>query len=400
MSLCVLTIAGSDPGGGAGVQADIRTLTALGVCVLSAITAITAQNSLGVFGVYPVEPDILAAQINRLLDDARPDAIKIGMLGGAKQVEAIVEIFEKRRPSNVVLDPVLASTGGVPLLDASGRYLLITSLIKHCALITPNISEAEMLTGLPIKDEAGMTNAGRQLLSMGAQAVLVKGGHLPGDPSDLLIQRGKEPIRLAGHRVRTTHTHGTGCLLSSAIAARLAQGLPLNEAAVSAKNLVSESLMHPTICGQGRGYPNAADAIAAKPSDTSLLHQARLKKFKGLYVITDPVLQAGRSNEEVALKALAGGAQIFQLRDKTLSTPALVEQARQLSDIVHRSEKLFIVNDRVDIALASDADGVHLGPDDMSPADVRKLLGPDKLVGVSTGTVEEASAAAPYASYF
>jgi hydroxymethylpyrimidine kinase/phosphomethylpyrimidine kinase/thiamine-phosphate diphosphorylase len=396
MNPLALTIAGADPSGGAGIQADLRTFLALGVDGISAITAVTAQNSLGVTSVHPVESDILAAQLNVLLSDMTPTATKIGMLGEAAQVNAVSEVLGRQRLPNIVLDPVLASSGGVPLLDIAGRFLLLTALMPLCALITPNIDEAAALSGMAVTDEKSMILAGEKLISLGARAVLVKGGHLNTDPSDWLIQRHQEPIRFPGVRIDTKHTHGTGCLLSSAIAANLAKGKTLADSVASAKVLLSAALALPIVHGQSRGYPNVQRAVVFRTAE----HAERMRKFHGLYVVTDAGLQQGRSHLEVARAALAGGAQIIQLRDKSLETQELVRQAKELCALVHDQGKLFIINDRVDIALAADADGVHLGPDDLSPADVRRLLGPDKLVGISTGTIEEAIAAAPNASYF
>ncbi len=406
MPLTLLTIAGSDPSGGAGVQSDLRTFAALGAAGLSVITALTVQSSLGVQAVYPVEAEVVAAQLFALLEDTQPNAVKIGMLGGARQVQAVADVLRRFhsaniwRPANTVLDPVLSSSGGVPLLDAAGRQLLLTELMPLCDLITPNLNEAAFLTGRSVYDKETMHAAGEALLARGAKAVLVKGGHLLDDPQDWLLRLGSTPVKYQCPRVPTVHTHGTGCLLSSAIAAGLAGGAELALAVSRAKAVVTEALRHPVILGQGRGYPNAAEAVRNISTAPNRLHADRLGLLQGIYVLTDPDLRPDRSAEQVAAAALAGGARVIQLRDKTLPTPELVALARRLRRQVQAAGGLFIVNDRVDVALASEADGVHLGPDDLSPEDTRRLLGPDKLVGVSTGTLEEARMAAPYASYF
>lgn len=399
MPLIALTIAGSDPSGGAGVQSDLRTFAAFGAAGLSVITAITVQSSLGVQAVYPVEAEVVAAQLSALLEDTQPDAVKIGMLGGASQVQAVADVLRRFRPASIVLDPVLASSGGISLLDTAGRQLLLTELMPLCDLVTPNLGEAALLTGLPVHDTETLFAAGEALLAMGAKAVLVKGGHLPDLPQDWLLRLGSAPAQFQCPRVPTDHSHGTGCLLSSAIAASLARGVALDLAVRDAKAVVTEALRHPVILGQGRGYPDAAEAVRSMGAAPSRSHADRLGLFHGLYVLTDPDLRPDRSAEQVAAAALAGGARVIQLRDKTLPTPELVVLARRLRRQVQAGGGLFIVNDRVDIALASEADGVHLGPDDLSPEDARRLLGPDKLVGVSTGTLEEARRAAPYASY-
>lgn len=400
MPLTALTIAGSDPGGGAGIQSDLRTFAAFGAAGLSVITAVTVQSSLGVQAVYPVDAEVVAAQLSTLLEDTLPDAVKIGMLGGASQVKAVADAMRRFRPANSVLDPVLASSGGVPLLDAAGRQLLLTELMPLCDLVTPNLSEAALLTGLPVHDIETMHRAGEALLSMGAKAVLVKGGHLPDVPQDWLFRLGNAPVEYQCPRVPTDHSHGTGCLLSSAIAASLAGGTELTLAVHGAKATVTEALRHPVILGQGRGYPDISEAMRTLSAAPGRSHADRLGLLQGVYVLTDPDLRPDRSAEQVAAAALAGGARIIQLRDKALPTPELVVLARHLRQQVQAGGGLFIVNDRIDVALASEADGVHLGPDDLSPKDTRRLLGPDKLVGVSTGTVEEARQAAPYASYF
>lgn len=384
----VLAIAGSDPGGGAGVQADLRTFAAMGVVGVSVVTALTVQNSHGVESVHSVEPAVVAAQLETILADARPQAVKIGMLGGAAQVRVVADILRRAGQANIVLDPVLASTNGVPLLDEAGRALLVSNLAPLCALVTPNQDEW------------------RALGNFGAVPTLVKGGHLPGDPVDILLTPDGE-TRFPGPRVDTPHTHGTGCLLSSAIAAFLARGLALPESVEAAKELVTLSLQNPTVAGSGRGYP---DAQAATANISSLLdtlplwreptHAERLAKLRGLYVLTDTALPPGRSAEGVTVAALAGGARVVQLRDKTLSTLRLIALARRLRALTRAADALLIINDRVDVALASDADGVHLGPDDMHPRDARSLLGPSRLVGISVSTPQEASGLAEHASYF
>ena len=400
MPLTALTIAGSDPSGGAGIQSDLRTFAAFGIAGVSVITAITVQSSLGVQAVYPVEAEVIAAQLSTLLEDTQPDAVKIGMLGGASQVRAVTDVLRRFRPANIVLDPVLASSGGVPLLDAAGRQLLLTELMPLCDLVTPNLDEAALLTGRSVYNKETMRLAGEALLSTGAKAVLVKGGHLPDVPQDWLFRLGNAPVEYQCPRISTDHSHGTGCLLSAAVAASLVGGTELTLAVSGAKALVTEALRHPMILGRGRGYPDVVEAMRSMSAAPSRSHTERLDLLQGVYVLTDPDLRPDRSAEQVAAAALAGGAQIIQLRDKALPTPELVVLARRLRRQVQAGGGLFIVNDRVDVALASEADGVHLGPDDLSPRDTRRLLGPDRLVGVSTGTLEEARRAAPYASYF
>ena len=375
-----LTIAGSDPSGGAGIQSDLRTFAALDVVGLSVITALTVQNSRGVLAIHPVAPDVLAAQLNAILEDSRPDAVKIGMLGGASQVRVVADALRRFRPPHVVLDPVLASTGGVPLLDREGHEALLTDLLPLCDLVTPNLDEAAALANLT------------------ACAMLTKGGHRTGAPVDVLTRLDGTVTTFLGERIDTPHTHGTGCLLSSAIAAWLARGLNLENAVFEAKQWLEAALDTPVAVGQGRGYP---DVLQAKDTLTRQHYMGLLACLNGVYVVTDPGLRPDRTHEQIIRAAREGGARAIQLRDKATSLRSLVREAQRLRAMpstAHRS--VFLVNDRVDVALASGADGVHLGPDDISPKDARFIMGPDKIIGVSTGTLEEAEAAAPYASYF
>ena len=306
--------------------------------------------------------------------------------------------FENYAPPNVVLDPVLASTGGVPLLSAEGREALLAELMPLCDLVTPNLAEAALLTGLTVDSLETMQAAGENLLGSGVKSVLVKGGHLQGEPSDLLLTGTGSPSILANLRVPTPHTHGTGCFLSAAIAAYLAKHFSMSDAVKRSKDLLSRALLFPIIAGQGPGYPDVSAGVRETRSGRTL--SERLTLLKGVYVLTDSELQPDRSSQEITQAALTGGAKIIQLREKRLPLPGLIALARELNTATHEANALFIVNDRVDVALASDADGVHLGPEDLKPEDARSLLGPDKLVGVSVANVREAMAAAPFASYF
>lgn len=395
MTRCALTIAGFDPSGGAGISADLRVFAGLGVAGLSVSTALTVQNSRGVQAVHPVGVDILEAQLEALFSDAAIAAVKIGMLAGADQVRAAVRAIERFRPPHVILDPVLSSTGGVPLLDGPGRSALVRELLPLCGLVMPNLPEAAALTGLKVARAPDMAAAGERLLRLGAGAVLIKGGHRAGRPTDILYRAGVVPTAFVGARVATIHAHGTGCLLSSATASYLALGFELEDSIRRAKNGVSRALETPVVVGGGRGYP---DILAAARADVA--HARRLAGLNGLYAVTDESLRPGRSPEKLVRAALAGGANVVQLRAKGLGIQALVRLAKRLNRIAHARGALFIVNDRVDAALAADADGVHLGPEDMPPADARRILGGERLIGVSVGTVREARLASPHASYF
>jgi hydroxymethylpyrimidine/phosphomethylpyrimidine kinase len=251
----VLIVAGSDSGGGAGIQADLRTVTALGGYGMTAITALTAQNTLGVFGVHPVPAAFVVQQMRVVLDDIGADAVKIGMLGNAEIVEAVADVLESPpvRDIPLVLDPVLASTGGHALIDMNGLALLKSRLIPRAWLVTPNLGEAEILTGIAVRDIDGMRRAAAAILAMGARNVLIKGGHLDGDVlTDMLVNGGGEHI-FRHQRIDTRHTHGTGCTLASAIATRIAQGTPLTQAVSDGCAYVQAAIRAAPGLGRGHG---------------------------------------------------------------------------------------------------------------------------------------------------
>ncbi len=405
MPVCALTIAGSDPSGGAGIQQDLKVFAALGVAGLSAITAITVQNSQGVRSVHPVDADVLYRQIEAVLEDSKVDAVKIGMLGGAEQVQVVSEALRKFRPRNVVLDPVLASTDGNPLLDEAGVYALLHDLFPLCDLITPNIPELQQLTDSRVDFFGFREQAVKKLRDMGAKSVLVKGGHLRRSSVDALFTPSGAVHRFMGSRLETSDTHGTGCMLSAAICAGLAGGATLTSSVGDAKKLVTEGLKNPVCAGQERGYPDVFEAlrrVEARKILTNENHTRRCIRLieSWVYVVTDSELRPDRSHEQIVTGALAGGARAIQLRDKRLSTPGYVDLARRLVSQVQEVGGILIVNDRVDVTLAANADGVHLGPDDMLPEDARAIMGPEKLIGVSVGTLDEAHRHEPYASYF
>ena len=256
----VLVIAGSDSGGGAGIQADIKTITALGAFAATAITALTAQNTLGVHGVMPVPPDFIRQQIQVVLSDIGADAVKIGMLGDVVTIDTVCEALAEFAPNvPVVLDPVMVAKGGHALLAAEAVDSLRRRLLPLAAVITPNLPEAEALTGRTIGSEADMRGAATALLAMGAPAALLKGGHLPSDiVVDLLAtEAGTEAF--AAPRIPTRNTHGTGCTTASAVAAGLAQGLSLRDAVNRARRYVRAAIE--TAPGLGRGHGPLNHAI-------------------------------------------------------------------------------------------------------------------------------------------
>jgi len=248
----VLIIAGSDSGGGAGIQADIKTVTMLGGYAATAITAVTIQNTLGVSGVHPIPPGVVEAQARAVLDDIGADAIKTGMLGDVAMVETVAAILAGASAPAVV-DPVMIAKGGSNLLAPEAVQAVRTLMIPRAALLTPNAPEAQALTGLAVENLDDQRRVGEALLELGAAAVLMKGGHVPGDTvTDVLLTQAGETT-FEGERLHTRHTHGTGCTLASACAAGLAQGLPLTEAVARAWAYVHEAMRRAPGLGGGHG---------------------------------------------------------------------------------------------------------------------------------------------------
>jgi hydroxymethylpyrimidine/phosphomethylpyrimidine kinase len=249
----VLIIAGSDSGGGAGVQADIKTVTALGGYAATALTAITVQNTLGVHGVHTIPVEIVEAQARAVLEDIGADAIKVGMLGETAMVKAVAGLIDAYRDAPVVIDPVMIAKGGHSLLASSAIQALVALLIPRAALLTPNAPEASALTGAPVETTDDLRRAGESLLAMGAKAVLMKGGHIAGATvTDILMTRSGETT-FEGPRIDSRHTHGTGCTLASACAAGLAQGLTLERAVARAWGYTAEAIRHAPGFGAGHG---------------------------------------------------------------------------------------------------------------------------------------------------
>jgi hydroxymethylpyrimidine/phosphomethylpyrimidine kinase len=255
----VLIIAGSDSGGGAGIQADIKTVTTLGAYAATAITALTAQNTIGVQGILPVSPDFVKRQIESVLSDIGADCIKTGMLLDHGVIEVAGETIEKAAPAvPLVVDPVMIASTGARLLDPRALDALERRFIARAALVTPNAPEAEALTGQRIAGLDDMRRAADALLRAGAKAVMVKGGHVAGDTVRDLIVTADDSFILEAERIDTHHTHGTGCTLASAIAAGLAQGLALRPAIERAHAYVQEAIRAAPGLGGGHGPLNHA----------------------------------------------------------------------------------------------------------------------------------------------
>jgi hydroxymethylpyrimidine/phosphomethylpyrimidine kinase len=247
-----LTIAGSDSGAGAGIQADLKTFAALGVYGTSAITAITAQNTVGVSAICALSPKLVAAQIDAVMEDIGADAVKTGMLANAAIIETVARKIRQHRLEKVVVDPVMVATSGDLLITKSAVAALRARLIPLATVVTPNIPEAEELTGMTIRRAQEVEEAARRIVALGARSVVIKGGHRKGPAIDLFYD-GKKFRALYAPRIRTTNTHGTGCTFSAAIAANLAQGKKLETAVTLAKQFITEAIRRAFPVGAGHG---------------------------------------------------------------------------------------------------------------------------------------------------
>jgi hydroxymethylpyrimidine/phosphomethylpyrimidine kinase len=268
----ILSIAGSDSGGGAGIQADIKTITCLGGYAMTAVTAVTVQNTQGVSAIHPIPADIVAAQLRACVDDIGVDAIKIGMIGGAATVVAVADALAGVGVP-IVLDPVMVAKGGAALLEDAAALALIERLLPMATVVTPNTPELAMLADTEIADDADALLAAQELLLQGPQAVLAKGGHLPGDMlTDWLVTRGGH-VALQSTRIDTRHSHGTGCTLAAALACGLGQGLALEAAVERARAFVRLALLSAPGLGQGHGPLGHADVINDITAPAPVLNQ-------------------------------------------------------------------------------------------------------------------------------
>ena len=256
----VLTIAGSDSGGGAGIQADLKTFQMQGVFGTSVITAVTAQNTLGVFDIHPIPLNTIQAQLEAVKNDFQIASAKIGMLGTADIIECVADFLSHRPFGTLVLDPVMIAKGGAPLLQQQAVSALIQHLLPLADVITPNIPEAEALTGIKISDTASIQQAALDLQKQGAKNVIIKGGHSLNSQSqqcqDWILLQNSEYLVLESPRFDTPHTHGTGCTFSACLTAELAKGAPLKSAVKTAKDFITAAISHPLNIGHGHGPTN------------------------------------------------------------------------------------------------------------------------------------------------
>ncbi|HMK37205.1 MAG TPA: bifunctional hydroxymethylpyrimidine kinase/phosphomethylpyrimidine kinase [Desulfomonilaceae bacterium] len=281
----VLTIAGSDSSGGSGIQADLKTILSLGGYGMSVVTAVTAQNTLGIQGIVALEPEFIALQLQAILDDIGTDCIKTGMLANAGIVKVVAKKLKESGVQKIVVDPVLASESGAVLLDEQGQKALVKELFPATYLLTPNMPEVERLTGRKIANVSDMIKAAKHLHKMGPRYVLVKGGHLKESPVDVLHD-GSQHYEFTTQRVRTRHTHGTGCTLASAIATLMAEGLPLMECIDKAKRYLYRALRFSLNIGKGIGPTNHFASITREIARAHVIEELdnALERLKRLNI--------------------------------------------------------------------------------------------------------------------
>ena len=400
-----LTIAGSDSGGGAGIQADLKTFAALGLYGSSVITAITAQNTLGVINSAGVAPNMVNEQLEAVLSDIGADAIKTGMLYDNDIIEIIVNRLEFHKVPCLVVDPVMVATSGDSLLTYKGIDALRDKLLPQATFITPNREEASALCGFYIESAKDLPKAAQEIHRMGADFVIITGIQEGGQCIDFCYD-GQEFNEIKGPIIDTANTHGTGCSYSAALTAYIALGASPWTAVSMAKKYVVSGLRYAYQVGKGRGPLNHMAAFFPGKLNISDILQTRASAFhdwgnrpqlKGssiLNVIIGGPLCEGQDYAELTRLAVMNGASLIQLREKDWDTRQLVDTAVKMARVCHEHGALLVVNDRVDVAAASGADGVHIGQDDLNPQMARALLGPEKIIGVSAGNLTEALAAA------
>jgi hydroxymethylpyrimidine kinase/phosphomethylpyrimidine kinase/thiamine-phosphate diphosphorylase len=384
------------------LQADLKTMHGLGVHACTVVSALTVQNTNGVFDIAPVAPDFLRAQIERLAEDLPPVAIKLGMLGGAEQVRAVADFLDTT-DAFVVCDPVLAATSGTALLNDEGRQLLIERMLPRADLVTPNIAELGKLLGPDFQGLENIPQAAQALLQRGARAVLVKGGHIGGEFCQDYFSDGCQHFWLTSERQLVRHTHGTGCTLASAIAAVRALGHPLPDALVIAKAYLNQGLRCGEDLGQGHGSlahlgwpdtPGDLPWLTATPGEGQARPQFRDcgPQPLGLYPLVD---------RAAWLEKLAPcGVTTVQLRVKDLAGAALEKEIVAAIEYARRHAIRLFINDAWALALQHGAYGVHLGQEDLAGADLPALARGGLRLGVSTHNYSElAHAAALRPSY-
>ncbi|XP_024394819.1 thiamine biosynthetic bifunctional enzyme TH1, chloroplastic isoform X1 [Physcomitrium patens] len=394
----VLTVAGSDSGAGAGIQADMKACGALGVYCTTAITAVTAQNTVGVQGIHEVPADFVASQVKSVLLDIGADVVKTGMLPSVEIIRSLCDILRTYPVKGLVVDPVLISTSGDELAGPAILDALRDDLFPLADLVTPNLPEASaIIGGDPVTTVAEMREAAEAIHQLGPRYVLVKGGHLPGTNTLIdVLYDGVEWHELPGSRIETRNTHGTGCTLASSIAAELAKGQSMLPAVLASKRYLKDVLEENATLKIGEGKQGPVNHLF-KLSDWE--KSSTQSKFRPesllLYAVTDSSMNKtwGRSTSEAVRAAIEGGATIVQIREKEADTGEFLQEAETSLKVARDYGIPLLINDRIDIAIACDADGVHLGQSDLPVARARAILGPGKIIGVSCKTPEQAEKA-------
>ncbi|BAT86758.1 hypothetical protein LR48_Vigan09g273400 [Vigna angularis] len=392
----VLTVAGSDSGGGAGIQADLKACAARRVYCSTVITAVTAQNTVGVQGVNIVPEDFVAEQLQSVLSDMHVDVVKTGMLPSLNIVKVLCQILRKFPVKALVVDPVMKSSSGDVLAGSSVLTGFLEELLPMTDIVTPNIKEASVLLGnVPLKSVSDMRTAAKLIHDMGPRNVLVKGGDLPNslDSVDVFFD-GDEFYELCSPRINTRNSHGTGCTLASCIAAELAKGSSMLSAVKTAKHFIDAALDYSRDLAIGNGVQGPFDHFFELKN---INHSSwRQNMFNPndllLYAVTDSGMNMkwGRSIAEAVKAAVEGGATIVQLREKDAETRDFLDASKVCLEICRSYGVPLLINDRLDVVLACDADGVHVGQSDMPVRLARSLLGPEKIIGVSCKTPEQA----------
>ena len=399
-----LTIAGSDPSGGAGMQADLKTFSALGVYGATAITAVTVQNTQSVKYVHTLPPQVVYDQIVGVMEDLCVDAVKIGMVNDADTLDAIVRALSERKPKFLVVDPVMVSTSGCALMQPDALAIMKERLLPMADLVTPNLPEAWTLAGT----DTSVDDAAQKILKLGVKALLIKGGHAEGKTkTDYLYMNnggGVKRVEFTSETVETKNTHGTGCTLSSAIAAFAARGCGLEDAVRKAKGYLTGALKAgaDVVVGKGHGpvchFFKQASGQADKPADclqvvtdcnpsNLVCLSTRLSSAVNLQFITH--FTEKYSYADSAMIALEGGCRWIQLRMKDADEAEIERVARLILPECRRRGAVFVIDDHVELALRVGVDGVHLGKNDMPVSEARRLAGADFVIGGTANTFED-----------
>lgn len=392
-----LTIAGSDPSGGAGIQADLKTFSALGVYGATAITAVTVQNTQSVKYVHKLPPQVVYDQIVAVMEDVTVDAVKIGMVNDAETLDAIVRALTAYRSKFLVVDPVMVSTSGCALMQPDALAIMKERLLPMVDLVTPNLPEAWTLAGT----DTSVDDAAQAILRLGVKALLIKGGHAEGNTKTdyLYIYKGEgvKRVEFTAETIDTPNTHGTGCTLSSAIAALLARGFGLEDAVRQAKEYLTEALKAGAGVHVGRGHGPVCHFYADRVMrlcgykvvryDLKTLKPKDLETASRLQFITH--FTDKYSYYDSAMMALEGGCQWIQLRMKDACEDEIERVARLILPECRRMGAVFVIDDHVELALRVGADGVHLGKNDMPVDEARRLAGDGFIIGGTANTFED-----------